>query len=249
MKKNLLIAFLVVLGLTLIHPEITADFLMGKIDETRGPADSFSMIIKTTEIENGEIRDTSTLKVLYSRSKKNENRSIAYFLAPQDQKGRRMLLVGTDTYLYIPGSKRPIKISLAQKLTGGVSTGDILSVNYSMDYIPKLIGDDRGGNTDVYKIEFDGNSNRVTYYKIIFYMDKTTLKPVTAEYYSYSGKLLKKSIFRKFRSVNGRDLCVELEIKDEIEKNRSTIVTYDSFKVEKISDSYFNSDLLKDLNL
>ena len=249
MKKILLFAILILFSLACTFAKVSADFLMGKIDETRGPGDSFSSIIKITEVDkNNEIKDTSILKILYCKSKKNENRSIAYFLAPQDQKGRRMLLINTDSYLYIPGSKQPIKISLAQKLTGGVSTGDILSVNYSMDYLAKIIGEEKINNTDVYKLEFDGNSNRVTYYKIIFYVDKATFKPLTAEYYSYSGKLLKKGYFNKFNNFNDRDLCVEMYIVDEINKNK-TVVTYDNFKLEKISESFFNKDLLKDLNL
>ena len=50
-----------------------------------------------------------------------------------------MLMKDYDMWLFTPNIKKPLRISLEQKLTGEVSYGDIAKTNYAEDYNAKLI--------------------------------------------------------------------------------------------------------------
>jgi len=228
---------------------IDADFLLTKVDEARAPGNSFSSLVDITTMENKEVIESNSMKVLTKIMDNGKNRSIALTLKPENQKGRKILLIDTDTWLYIPGAKKSIMISPAQKLSGNVSTGDILSVNYRADYSPEIIGQEKIGKTNTYKLELMSKNSRVTYYRIILYINKENFKPVKAEYYSKSGKLLKKGYYRAFKTFYKRELCTELLIIDEIFNNKISVIKYLDFKLQKVSDSYFNKDLLKDIKI
>lgn len=248
--KILIYLSFILLGLSFhLFSQPTARELIYKIDETRGPGASFSCNVKMLSMEKNEITEKNLMRLLYKRQNDGTNRSFGYILEPDEQKGRKLLLMGTDTWIYIPGSKKPIKISPAQKLSGNTSTGDILSVNYSADYDPKIIGEEEISKINTYKIELIAKTPAVTYYKIIIYVSKTDLNPVKSEFYSKTEKLLKTGFYRKYQKIGNSNIATEILIVDGIMKDNLTIVNYSDFKVEDISESYFNKDMLKDLQL
>ena len=225
------------------------DYILQRVDNYRAPGNSFSSLIDIITTKNKKIIENNTMKVVTKIMDNFKNRSVGLFLKPENQKGRKILLIDTDTWLYIPGAKKSIMISPAQKLSGNASTGDILSVNFRADYNPVILGEEKVGNTETYKMELSAKTSRVTYFKILLNVSKNDYKPVKAEYYAKSGKLLKKGYFKKFANYSGKELCVEFLIVDEIFQDRITIVRYLDYKLENINDSSFNKDLLKDLNL
>ncbi len=228
-----------------LFSDVTEDFLLDKIGESRGPSGDFVSSLKIINIVDEKVTDENLMQIFVSKTKDDENRTIAYFLEPASEKGRKMLLVGTDTWLYIPGTKRPIKISLSQKLSGGVSTGDILSIGLKSDYTATILGEEKRNDIDCYKLNLIAKNNKVTYYKVIFYISKRDFKPVQAEYYSQTDKLLKKGYFRKYQN----NLCVEILIEDKIQSNRVSVIKYLKFESKKINELYFNPNTLKDFEL
>ena len=232
-----------------IFSEPTAIELINKVDDTRGPGLSFSCNVSMISTEKKEVTESNVMKLLYKRQKDGANRALGYIFEPAEQKGRKVLLIGTDTWLYIPGSKKPIKISPAQKLSGNTSTGDVLSVNYKSDYDPQIIGEEKISGIDTYKLELVAKVPTVTYYKIVIYVSKNDFKPVKSEFFSKTEKLLKNAFYRKYQKIGSKNVAVEILIVDAIMKENLTIVSYSNFKVEDIEESYFNKDILKDINI
>ncbi|HOV13524.1 MAG TPA: outer membrane lipoprotein-sorting protein, partial [Spirochaetota bacterium] len=217
MKKNILLICLFFLIGVMVYPQ-TADELIDKIDETRGPGFSFSCDVAMTTMEKKEVTEKNLMRLLYKRQNDGANRAFGYMLEPEDQKGRKLLLIGTDTWLYIPGSKKPIKISPAQKLSGNTSTGDILSVNYKADYTPTIIGEEKISDINTIKLELIAKTPTVTYYKIVIFVNKNDFKPVKSEFYSKTEKLLKSGFYRKYQKIGGKNICIEILIVDNIMK-------------------------------
>ncbi|HBD94943.1 MAG: hypothetical protein A2015_08300 [Spirochaetes bacterium GWF1_31_7] len=249
MKINYIIAALIVINSTLCFGIDDPASILKKVDDTRGP--SFSTYQTTIEVittEKKVITEQNKLTVIIQRGNDSVS-SIAFFETPEDQKGRKMLMVGTDTWLYIPGSKKPVKISPAQKLSGNASTGDILSVNYSGDYTPSITGNEKIGNFDCVQLELIAAKKSVTYYKIILWVDKKEYKPVKAEYYTKSLKLLKTAYFRKFEMINNKEICTESIIVDAIFNDKVTIIKNYDFRKSDKTQSYFSKDFIKDVSL
>ncbi|HUD72027.1 MAG TPA: hypothetical protein VMQ62_08700, partial [Dongiaceae bacterium] len=48
--------------------------------------------------------------------------------------GRRILDAGGKTWLIVPGAKRPIPVSAAQRLMGGASIGDLARLRFADDF-------------------------------------------------------------------------------------------------------------------
>lgn len=249
MKRIILLYFIFSLFSLQLFSQPTAVELIDKIDETRGPGGSFSCNVEMISTEKKEVTERNLMRLLYKRQDDGANRSFGYMLEPEEQRGRKILLMGTDTWLYIPGSKKPIKISPAQKLSGNTSTGDILSVNYKADYEPKIVGEEEISKINTYKLELTAKTPTVTYYKIVIYINKVDFKPVKSEFYSKTEKLLKTGFYRKYQKIGNKNIATEILIVDGILKENLTIVNYSDFKIEDIGESYFNKDLLKDLQL
>jgi hypothetical protein len=58
------------------------------------------------------------------------------------EKGQKVLMLGDDFWLLMPGSQRPLRITPMQKLLGDASTGDIATLSWSGDYTATLAGEE-----------------------------------------------------------------------------------------------------------
>ena len=59
-----------------------------------------------------------------------KHRSLVLMRSPAE-KGQKVLMLGDDFWLLMPGSQRPLRITPSQKLLGDASTGDIRSSRIS----------------------------------------------------------------------------------------------------------------------
>lgn len=58
------------------------------------------------------------------------------------ERGQKVLMLGDDFWLLMPGSQRPLRITPMQKLLGDASTGDIATLSWSGDYTATLVGEE-----------------------------------------------------------------------------------------------------------
>jgi hypothetical protein len=58
------------------------------------------------------------------------------------EKGQKVLMLGDDFWLVMPGSQRPLRITPMQKLLGDASTGDIATMRWAGDYTGQLVGEE-----------------------------------------------------------------------------------------------------------
>jgi len=127
--------------------ELSPAELLKIADQIRAPSATFSQEIKVT-FKKG---DEETVNILATRVK-DSIKSLAVYKYPASQKGRVILMVENNMWIYFPGTKKPIRISPAQQLLGQVSNADVSRVVYSIDYEALSVEDDNTGKEKLLKL-------------------------------------------------------------------------------------------------
>jgi outer membrane lipoprotein-sorting protein len=141
----------------------------------------------TTVRANGDLR-TFSMHIL----KSGEDLHRIRFLAPADDKGTEVLRIGDEMWNYLPNLKRSLKISAKQEFHGGdFSNADVLRVNLAKDYTPTLVGT----TADEYQLELKAKNDEVAYDTIKYWLRKKDGMPLRQEFYTSSGKLVRKCDF------------------------------------------------------
>jgi len=72
------------------------------------------------------------------------HKSLVLMRSPAEQ-GQKVLMLGDDFWLLMPGSQRPMRITPMQKLLGDASTGDIATLSWAEDYAGQRVGEEKCG--------------------------------------------------------------------------------------------------------
>jgi outer membrane lipoprotein-sorting protein len=162
----------------------TADEILAKADAIIAPERYESDVTMTTIRANGEERSFQ-MHIF----KNGDDLHRIKFVAPTDDKGSEVLRNGDDMWNYLPNLKRALKISSKQEFHGGdFSNADMLRSNLSKDYTPKLVET----TADEYQLELKAKSDQVAYDTIKYWLRKKDCMPLREEFYTSSGKLIRK---------------------------------------------------------
>ena len=148
-----------------------------------------------------------------------------------------------------PNMSKPVPISKRQKLLGQASYGDIATTNYADDYDPKSITEEilEGRNFWVYDLV--AKSKGTTYDRIRYWIDKTDLTGIKAEYYTLSGKLHKTALMEYDHTIelDGRTkpFISRIIISGGLVSSEQTTLTFGSPSLENLSDRDFDLIITK----
>lgn len=245
MKKTLLLVISVVLlvsGLSLAEA-ITPEEIVKEADRARGPEESFRFDLTITSLKPDREDEVSKFEVLV----KGRDKSLVKFTYPRRDRGKVMLMVGNNLWIYIPTSRNPIRISQQQRLMGQVSNGDVARANFAEDYLPTLLREEELEGVPSYVLELNAKTKGVTYHKIIYWVKKDSFNPVKSEFYTISGKLLKTAYYEGYEELLGRERVTRMVIVDELRDGQSSIMQYSNTTIEEFPDRIFQKDYLKHL--
>jgi len=175
--------------------------------------------------------------------------TLARYTSPPTMNDRMVLMVERNMWFIRSGLKKPVSISPRQKLMGDAANGDIASTNYADDYKGELTGSEVVKGEDCYILDLKAANKNVTYDRIKYWVAKDRLVGVKAEFYTLSGKLFKTAEFRYDNRVKTPDnaeipFVSELVIRDAIQKDKTTTLTYSNIRVKTVPDSTFNLNVL-----
>ena len=126
------------------------------------------------------------------------HKSLVLMRSPAEQ-GQKVLMLGDDFWLLMPGSQRPLRITPSQKLLGDASTGDIATMSWSQDYRGTLVGEESCGGDQAavpcLHLNLVAARKGVTYQRIELWIGKARHEPVKADLYVQSDKLAKQASF------------------------------------------------------
>lgn len=223
--------------------ELPVKDILAHADRARGNFDGIIWDITITTNEEGG-RETRGLTVKVKR-----NNTLAKYTSPPNLNDRMVLMVDRNMWFIRSGLKKPVSISPRQKLMGDAANGDIASTNYGDDYAAVLTGREDVQGEDCYVLDLKAANKNVTYDRIKYWVSKERLVGVKAEFYTISGKLFKTAEFKYDNRVkldSGEEIpfVSELVIRDAIQRDKVTTLTYAGIRVQAIPDSTFNLNVL-----
>ena len=218
--------------------------IVAKADEIRFPAEGFQVTIDIVSTSPGEQPDERKYKVL---SKGNQN-TIVQTLEPASDRGQAMLMRGRDLWVFMPNISQPVRLSLAQRLTGQVANGDLARANFSGDYEPKILRTETIDGEKMHVLELTAAERGVTYGKVLYWVRQSNNWPHKAEFYSLSNRLLKTCKYENYQKMEGRIRPTRLVMDDAMRSGEQSVLDYNSMKLRDLPDKIFTKDYLKKLD-
>lgn len=220
-----------------------ARVILSKSDEIRFPAEGFQVDVEITSSSPWQAPETRKYRVL---SKGNEN-TIVMTLEPPSERGQIMLMRGRDLWIFMPDVSQPIRLGLAQRLTGEVSNGDIARANFAGDYTPKLLRNETINGESHHVLELSAVDRGVAYHRVLLWVNAANYRPHKAEFYSLSKRLMKTATYEDFRAMAGRLRPTRLVMEDALKPGERSILTYHSMRLRDLPDKVFTKEYLKKL--
>jgi outer membrane lipoprotein-sorting protein len=234
MSKFFTFAFLMLLAGSAFADE--AMDLLKRIDGVRNPYSSFEVGLQLTTY-----RDKSVETFRYKVSGRGDGKSLVEFVAPASEKGKYLLMVDDNMWIYMPNTSRPIRISPMQRLAGDASNADVARGGYSSDYTAVLGGTEIIDGAETQILDLTARNTDVSYRKVRMWVDKKN-RPIRADFYVASGKLFKRALYKKYELIDGREVLTRVDIHDIVRPGRHTEMTYTGLHPAKLADRLFNKD-------
>jgi outer membrane lipoprotein-sorting protein len=221
----------------------SAEEILRRADEARFPQESFEVVVKIRSSEEGSPAEERLYKVL---SKGNEN-TIVMTVEPAAERGQILLMRGRDLWFFLPRVSQPVRLSLAQRLTGLVANGDIARANFAGDYKPHLVGTENGKES-LYVLDLIAVDRKVTYPRVRFWVRQHDFRPHKAEFYSVSDRLLKTCRYEQFRNLGGKVRPTRLVMGDALNRTAVSILEYSDIRLRELPDEIFTKEYLRRLD-
>lgn len=208
--------------------------LLKRSDAFRNGWPSFVTHVKITNFESGKPDEEK----LYEVSQKGTDKTYVEFMSPRE-KGRHLLMLGDEMWVYLPDTSRPVRITPLERLSGDASNGDVARTNYAADYTPAFLRSAKLGTEECNVLELTARRKGATYQRIVYWVRVTDARPVRAEFYLTSGKHIKSATFDEFANFDGRLLLRRLTLYDEIRHNSHSVLEYSGSSPRALPDKLF----------
>lgn len=201
--------------------------ILRRVDAIRNPSENYEMRVKIGE---------SLFLVWLS----GNSRTLIKTLEPVRDRGRDLLMIDEEMWAYIPNLKRPVRVSLSQKLTGQAANGDIGRMRWSGDYTASIETE----NASSWTLYLYANKKGLTYEQIRVWVSKKDFSPERAEYLTGSGKVLKRTRFEGYRILAGKLRPSRLEIESAVNSSEKSTIEVESMTSKGFDVSVFNPQRL-----
>jgi len=220
-----------------------ANQILERADEVRFPNTGFEVNVRIRTLQGGALKEERGLRVL---SKGNSN-TLVMTTEPASERGQILLMKDRDLWLFLPSVSQPVRLSLAQRLLGQVSYGDIARANFSGDYTPQLAATEQAQGDELYVLELKAIDKGVTYQRVRYWVRKSNYWPYKAEFYSLSGRLLKTCAYGGFREMGGQMRPTRLVMTDALRQGEQSILEYGAMRFRDLPDRVFTKEYLRRL--
>lgn len=231
--KYIIVLILSALSLTAIQAQ-DATVIMNKVDANMS---SETSITTSDMVIYGRRNSRTVTSIGYSEGK---NKSFSEYLAPDREKGTKMLKLEDYLWVYSPSTDRTIQLSghmLKQSLMGSdLSYEDMMENRKLMDmYSAEVLGKESMDDREVLVILLKAKVEDATYDSRKVWVDTERYVPLQEELYAKSGQLLKKTVMSDIKKIDGRWYPTKMNYKDMLKDGQGT-----DFVVKEID---FNADI------
>jgi Outer membrane lipoprotein-sorting protein len=236
-----LLLSLALLGGTLAHAQADVPRMLKDVDRMRGGGDQVQVEMEITlQQADGQIEKTRR----YTVFAQDARRSLVVMRSPADQ-GQKMLMLGDDFWLLMPGSQRPLRITPAQKLLGEASTGDVATLNWAEDYEGRVVGEERCERSSpqdalpCWHLDLKAKRSGVSYQRIELWVGAAHHEPLRADLYVHSEKLAKQARF-VVDQPQAPTRVDEMALLDTLGSRKTTRVRYLTRQARAVPETWLN---------
>ena len=242
MKISLFVGMLLFLPV-ICTADPSAEEILEKADEARNPQLDFKVFVNITSIKPGRDPRIAKYEVLI----KGRNKTLIKTLYPNVDRGASTLMIDYNLWVFLQTISKPLRISLQQRLIGEVATGDITRANFSGDYNPKILRIENIDEKEYYVLELFAKDEKVTYHRVVLWVQKDNFHPFKAEFYAVSGRILKTCSYEDYRLVLDRLRPTRLVLDDPLVQGKKSIIEYKNMTLTDLPEKYFTKGYLKKL--
>jgi len=234
-KRFVCFAALVLAASATFAQDVTA--LLKAADKYRMSSDNMQVETQISVFNTDGSPDKERRYTVFAQQK---HQSLVLMQSPAE-KGQKVLMLGDDFWLLMPGSQRPLRITPMQKLLGDASTGDIATMSWAEDYSGSIAGEDRCGEPEQACVHLSLNAARkgVTYQRIELWLGKARHEPVKADLYVQSDKLAKQARFVMDKATAPMAVTAML-LRDQLTNKKETQVRYLNRKEHTVPEAWLN---------
>jgi len=216
-----------------------ADDLLRMADRPREAFDEAVISVRVSVTENGQ----TTHPAEFELYKKGDDKGLVVFTAGK-QKGRKILTVGDDFWLIVPGSSRAIPVSTSQRLIGGASIGDVARLRFSREFEAKLEPQPEevnGRSCDV--LDLTARAAGAAYGSGKLWIDRQEHLPRRAILDLASGKPSKDVLFDRYDRESGKTVLRSMAVRDLLSSGHpETRLEYFRYRKAQLPDSIFTTN-------
>ncbi|MCW5635588.1 MAG: outer membrane lipoprotein-sorting protein [Rubrivivax sp.] len=220
-------------------PDVPA--LLKAADRYRAGAEALQVETEVTVTNRDGTPDKKRRYTVFAQA---ERRSLVLMRSPAEA-GQKVLMLGDEFWLLLPGSQRPLRITPSQKLLGDASTGDIATLSWASDYTGTLVGEEPCTGTGEAKprpclhLTLQAARRSSSYQRIELWIGRERHEPVRAELYVQSDKLAKLAHFVMDKPVSPARVD-EMVLVDRLGSHKETRVRYVSRQPKAVPEAWLN---------
>lgn len=211
--------------------------LLKAADRYRTGADALQVETQVTTLGRDGKADKERRYTVFSQP---QRRSLVLMRSPAEA-GQKVLMLGDDFWLLLPGSQRPVRITASQKLLGDASTGDIATMSWADDYDGRVATEGPCPAPDEARpcrqLSLQSTRKGVSYARIELWLGKAKSEPVAADLYVQSDKLAKRA---RFVMDKAGGQVEEMVLVDALSGNKETRVRYLSRAPKAVPEAWLN---------
>jgi len=215
------------------------------------PPDVAALLLAADRFRSGEHQQVETQVTTLNRDGSiDKERRYTVFTAPSHQSlvlmrspaedGQKVLMLGDDFWLLLPGSARALRITPMQKLLGDASTGDIATLSWSDDYNGTLVGEERcDADRACLHLSLQARRKAVSYQRIELWLGASRHEPLRAELYVQSDKLAKTARF-VLDKPGAPTQVNEMVLSDQLSNHKETRIRYLARQGRQVPEAWLN---------
>lgn len=218
--------------------------ILAHAERIRFPESGFQMDIDITTTQPDNEPELRSYRLLSN----GNTQTLVQTTAPAIDRNQILLMRDHDLWAFLPNLSQPIRLPLSQRLTGQVSNGDLARANFVGDYTPSILRSEKIGGETYHVLQLNAVDRWVTYNKVIYWVNAKSFRPLKAEFYTLSGRLLKVCHYQKFKPMLGESRPSQLVIEDAVRAGNRSVLEYSGMVARDLPDRIFTKDYLKKLS-
>lgn len=218
--KHLIILLLSVLSVKQIQAQ-HAIAILNKVDAN---INSKTSIIKSDMIIYGRRNSRTITSIGYAEG---NSKSFSEYLAPEREKGTKMLKLENNLWIYSPSTDRTIQLSghmLKQSVMGSDLSYEDMMENRKLTemYHAKVVGEEIIDGRKTWILQLNTKVDDASYNSRKVWVDTERYVPLREELYAKSGQLLKKTELKDVKRIDGRWYPTKINYKDMLKDGKGT---------------------------